>query len=416
MPTQAIDFSNITNVVFNGADQTEVVIDGTTIWEFPAIAGTLSKTMDNPNAYGDSGDLLGNSVACTDTYSVSGAIYEDSAAGSSTGKAYIFTNSTGALRHTLAGVTHTNTTDRNFGHSVAMTDTYTVVGAPREGAVGNLYAGHVYVYNTSTGSLLRSMAGTSAYGQEGKALACTNNYILAGADDFNNGSGRVQVYNPANGSLLRTLSNPNPYSTVNNDRFGGSVACTDTYAVVGAHDEDSATGGSVGKVYVFNISTGVLLRTISNPNAYSTDSGDEFGDNVACTDMYVVVAAAREDDAGGGDSGKVYIFDITDGSLLHTLDNPNNYNTSSGDKFGWDVACTNACTIVGAKQEDASGVNNGGIAYIFNTKTGALLDTVDNPANASWDSFGSSVAISAGIAAVGASGNNGSSGTVYLFT
>ena len=62
-----------------------------------------------------------------------------------------------------------------------------------------------------------------------------------------------------------------------------------------------------------------------------------------------------EDDAGGDNSGKAYIFNVTTGALVHTLDNPNAYGTSSADYFGGSVAISGNYAIVGAIGEDDAG-------------------------------------------------------------
>ena len=58
------------------------------------------------------------------------------------------------------------------------------------------------------------------------------------------------------------------------------------------------------------MTTGSLLRTLNNPNAYGTSSGDYFGQSVAISGNRVVVGAYAEDDAGGTDSGKVYLYNL----------------------------------------------------------------------------------------------------------
>ena len=62
-----------------------------------------------------------------------------------------------------------------------------------------------------------------------------------------------------------------------------------------------------------------------------------------------------EDDAGGTSSGKAYIFNVTSGALVHTLDNPNAYSTSASDYFGYSVAISGNSAIVGAYGEDDAG-------------------------------------------------------------
>ena len=58
------------------------------------------------------------------------------------------------------------------------------------------------------------------------------------------------------------------------------------------------------------MTTGSLLQTLNNPNAYSTAATDYFGQSVAISGNRVVVGAPYEDDASGTDSGKAYIYTL----------------------------------------------------------------------------------------------------------
>ena len=107
------------------------------------------------------------------------------------------------------------------------------------------------------------------------------------------------------------------------------------------------------------------IQTYSNPNAYGTSAGDCFGSSVATDGNYAIVGAPYEGDAGGYYSGKVYIFDATTGSLLHTLNNPNAYGTSASDYFGWAVSISGTNVIVGAYIEDDAGGAYSGKAYVY---------------------------------------------------
>ena len=53
------------------------------------------------------------------------------------------------------------------------------------------------------------------------------------------------------------------------------------------------------------------IQTYSNPNAYGTSANDYFGYSVAISGNRVVVGAHGEDDAGGTDSGKAYIYTLS---------------------------------------------------------------------------------------------------------
>jgi hypothetical protein len=170
------------------------------------------------------------------------------------------------------------------------------------------------------------------------------------------------------------LDNPNAYDTSANDRFGDSVGISGNYAIVGASSEDDAGGTTSGKAYIFNVATGALLHTLDNPNAFGTSLNDYFGDSVRISGNYAIVGAFLEDESAGGNSGKAYIFNVTTGALLHTLDNPNAYDTSASDEFGYSLAIDGNYAIVGARLEDDSGGSASGKAYIFATKDLSNLD------------------------------------------
>ena len=121
----------------------------------------------------------------------------------------------------------------------------------------------------------------------------------------------LKVGGGAPGLLRHTLDNPNPYGSSQSDSFGLSVAISDNYAIAGAPGEGDPGGGYSGKAYIFNVTTGALLHILDNPNAYGSSSSDLLGQSVAITDNYAVVGVKNEGDAGGTNSGKVYIYELS---------------------------------------------------------------------------------------------------------
>ena len=241
-------------------------------------------------------------------------------------------------------------------------------------------------------------------------------------------------------TLLQTLNNPNAYGTSSEDIFGYALAMSGNYAIVGAISEDAGGGVQSGAAYIFNITTGALVHTLLNPNAYGTPAYDQFGYAVAISGNYAIVGTADEDDGGTGpgqtggtgtSSGKAYIFDVTTGALIHTLNNRNAYYQSAGDLFGKAVAIDGNYAIVGASNERDDGGTGSGKAYIYNVTTGAAVRILNNPnayGTSVDDRFGYAVAISGNYAIVGAyqeddggtgSGQTGGggleSGKAYIF-
>jgi len=400
-------------------------------YSFNVSTGALAHTMDNPNAYGGSlNDFFGYSVATSGYYAIVGAYQEDDS-NTSSGKAYIFNNVTGALVHILDNPNAYNTTSNdNFGYSVGISANYAIVSAYLEDDAGGTSSGKAYIFNVSTGALVHTLNNPNAYGTStgdtfGHAVAITDTYAIVTADSEDDASGtssgKAYIFNTATGALVHTINNPNPVGTSASDFFGNSVAISGSYAIVGAYQEND-TGDSSGKAYIYNVSTGNLVHTLNNPNAYNTSTNDRFGVSVGITDTYSIVGAYLEDDAGGTSSGKAYIFNTATGALIHTLNNPNAYNTSASDTFGDKVGITDTYAIVGAPQEDDAGGSASGKAYIFNVSTGALVHTLDNP-NAfdttAVDRFGDAVAITDNYAIVAApledDAGGTSSGKAYIY-
>ena len=421
---------------------------------FDPATGALLLTLDNPNAYPSSTDRFGASVATTDTHGIVGAYLEDEAGGTSSGKAYIYEY--GDVFN-FSDVTSINITqievrgDLNFGNPaeainlrLAGETSYNAYAGTNDGSVWELANGNgTWLGPQPSGTALNieftlgndinfAPGGMTNWWEVKLTVDFTRNgkpdvtkELVFGAPNKNagtvnsDGSGDI-LYNINQYSFV--LDNPNAYSTSTSDYFGWDVDITDDYAIVGAYLEDDAGGSSSGKAYIFDITTGNLIHTLDNPNAFDTSNGDNFGYAVAIDGNRAIVGAYAEDDAGGTNSGKAYIFDATNGNLIHTLDNPNAYSTSTNDYFGWHVDISGNYAIVGAQGEDDAGGSSSGKAYIFDVISGQLQSTLDNPNaydTSQFDAFGYRVSISNTKALVGAyaedDAGGASSGKAYMF-
>ncbi len=223
-----------------------------------------------------------------------------------------------------------------------------------------------------------------------------NARAIIGARIYDGGStneGRAYIYNASTGGLVHTLDNPGGEGVATQDQFGVSVCISGNYAAVGApFDGDPIS--NTGKVYIFNVTTGGLLYTVNNP---SPSADDRFGHYVRTDGTTLIVSAYNHSTA----VGEAHLFNITTGAFLHTLNNP---APTANDVFAYRCDVDGNYAICGAQGDDAAG-NQSGRAYIFNVTTGGLHQTLENPnaiGAAASDTFGYSVGISGNIACVGA--------------
>ena len=404
----------------------------------------LTHTLDNPNAFGTpDNDGFGSVRDISGDYAIFGVTSEDDAiGGEGSGKAYIFNIATGTLVHTLdnpnSGSFPTASPDR-FGQAAAISGNYVIVGAPFNDFLSSSdSSGTVYIFNLTTGALVRTINNPNAYGGYsndffGSAIAASGNYAIIGA--YGEASGKAYIFNIETGALVHVIDNPNVFNIADNspgsadrsDLFGRHVDISGNYAIVGAEDDDDIAteqesevtnplGQDSGRAFIFNVTTGALVQTLNNPNAFRTTSLDGFGESVAISGNYAIVGAPGEN----GDNtlyiqqaGIAYIFNVTTGALVHTLNNPDPIFFG---RFGFSVDISGNYAIVGA------GSSSFDKAYIFNVTTGALVHTLNNPnafGTTIGDGFGQSVAISDNYVIVGARGEDdvsaSSSGKAYVY-
>ena len=316
--------------------------------------------------------------------------------------------------------------DDQFGYSVAISGDYAIVGAYFDDPSGVTDAGSAYIYfRNGTAWSLQATLPNPAPAQDdnfGNSVAISGDYAIVGAfgDDpsgvTNAGSAYIYFRSGTTWSLQATLPNPEP---AQNDRFGYSVAISGDYAIVGAFEDDPSGVTNAGSAYIYFRSgtTWSLQATLPNP---APAADDRFGFSVAISGDYAIVGAFEDDPSGVTNAGSAYIYfrSGTTWSLQATLPNP---APAQADRFGFSVAISGDYAIVGAYFDDPSGVTDAGSAYIYfrNGTNWSLQATLPNPAPAGSDQFGFSVAISGDFAIVGANLDDpsgvGNAGSAYIY-
>ncbi|GAB3999627.1 hypothetical protein GCM10028807_50400 [Spirosoma daeguense] len=239
-----------------------------------------------------------------------------------------------------------------------------------------------------------------------------------GALVFDTDEGSLYLYDGINWMPVAFTAPENQFSGVvkasdgaNGDSFGYSVSISGDYAIVGARGNASERGAA----YVF-ARTGTVWLQQAKLTASDGASGDEFGSSVSIDGNYAAVGAPGDDAARGA----AYMF-FRSGS---TWTQQSKLTASSGvadDYFGGSVSVSGNYVVVGAEQDEVSGIVGKGSAHVF-LRSGTVwvinyfLSANDGAAD---DNFGRSVAISGDYVVVGADrdnvGSNTSQGSAYVF-
>jgi hypothetical protein len=312
-----------------------------------------------------------------------------------------------------------------FGEAVAVDRGIAVVGAPpehvRDGsdaktatvgpATGNAVA-CVFRGGCWTRQATFVPAARTPGGDFGTTVAVDGTSILVGAPlpAFPNGphSGAVTAFERSDDEWHRQATLTAGSTGV--DRFGAAIDVDDDTAVVGAPGDSTHDGERTGSVTVFarpdeDWTTEATL-------APGTEGVHQFGRAVAIDGDLAVVGARWTYEHEPIDSGAAFVFRRSSGSwsraAVLTL------GDSRDNGLGQALATDGRRLLAGAPAESTAAGHHTGAAYLFARSAGkwkreARFRRDDATAN---DQFGSSVAISGGIALVGTRSPDGPSALV----
>ena len=357
---------------------------------------TLQHALDDPTTNPQEGAQQGFSVATDGGLVVVGARYDDMG-GKDRGVVNVYDSATGALLRVLANPSPAE--GDQFGSSVVVSGTRVVVGAPYNDTGAN-NAGSVYVYDLASATPSVPVATlnkpTPGAGGFGSSVAVSGTYVVVGAySDDAAGLNEGSVYVYDLAGATPTA----PVATLSNPNsnyagFGYAVAMSGTRLVVGEHLARSA--------YVYDLTSAtpsVPVATLNKP----TPGVGGFGQSVAVWDTHVVVGAPGEY-SGGLPVGSAYVYDLasaTPSVPVATLSNP---TPATFDNFGSSVAVSGTRVVIVAPYDD-TGARHTGCAYVYDLASATPntpVFTLNNPTPAVTDLFGWSVAISGTRAVVGA--------------
>ena len=349
-------------------------------------------------------DCLAVSVSVGGNLIVVGA-YGDDDADEDSGSAYVFDATTGEQLHKLTADDAAE--GDSFGYSVSISGNLIVIGAYRDDNAGE-DSGSAYVFDATTGEQLRKLTADDAAKDDtfGTSVSISGSLIVVGSlgdDDAGSDSGSAYVFDATTGEQLRKLTADDAAAE---DRFGTCVSIDGNLIVVGSMGDDDA-GENSGSAYVFDATTGEQLRKLTADDAAAEDY---FGICVSIRGNLIVVGCIGDDDAGEN-SGSAYVFDAVTGAQLHKLTADDG---TEGDVFGYSVFIGADLLVVGALGDSHSGMNSGS-AYVFDPATGEQRGKLVAEDAAQQALFGRSVSLAGQIPVIGAVGDRGYTGSVYLF-
>ena len=365
----------------------------------------LSPGFDDYPSY----DRFGSAVAISGNTLIVGA-YGVGFPSSGIGRVYVYDTAGGvptAPAYVLENLDPSPDADNpagdNFGYSVAVDGNLIVVGARLDSSNGT-NSGRAYVYDLASATpttpilVLKNLDPSSdaddpAYDGFGFSVAISGNTVVVSApSDVASGtsSGRAYIYDLASVTPsvpLHVLKNFDPSPDADDpafDSFGISIAVDGNIVTVGAPD-DSANGSRSGRAYVYDLASAtptIPLHVLKNldPSPDADDPANDYfgggslghinggltaisGGGVSVAGNLIVVSATL-DDANGIDSGRAYVYDLTNTTptipvlVLKNLDPSADADDPAGDEFGY-VAVNGSTVIVGAPLDDANGFNSG---------------------------------------------------------
>ncbi len=326
--------------------------------------------------------------------------------------------------------------DENFGGSVSISGDTAIVGAHGDDTYGS-WSGSAYLFRSNQGGLgawgrlAKISAGDGGENDSfGYSTAISGDIAVVGAFNDNvNGffSGSAYVFQRDHGGpdAWGQVAKLAPSDGANTDYFGLSVSISGDTAVVGAPWNDSL-GSNSGSAYVFARNQGGADNwgQVAKLTASDGVANAWFGYSVAIDGDILVVGAVYDTGGIGTSAGAAYVF-------ARNQNGPDAWGqvakitpadgTTHG-HFGCSVAMSGGIAVVGADGDDDNGPQTGS-AYVFRRDQGgsdawlfvAKLAASDGVAN---DNFGFAVSISGDTIVVGVPNdydNGVGSGSAYVF-
>jgi fibronectin type 3 domain-containing protein len=350
---------------------------------------------------GASGDSFGHTVSINGDTVVVGAFGDNIASNTDQGSAYVFERNQGGSDN-WGEIKKLTASDGEawdfFGWSVSISSDTIVVGAQYDDAPNNMQ-GSAYVF-------MRNEGGANNWGEIKKLTAsdgAANDYfgysvsihadtIVVGAfadivvGIVGQGSAYVFERNHGGSDNWGQVKQLTASDGANSDYFGWSVSIDVDTIVVGSYMDDVDVNTDQGSAYVFERNHGGSDNWGEMKQIVSSDgeADDWFGHSVSIQGDTIVVGPKYDDIDGKVNQGSAYVFMRNEGGP-DTWGEFDRITASDGEEaeyFGFSVSNEANIIVVGAQQDNISGKNGQGSAYVFyleNANVPPNIITTDDP-------------------------------------
>lgn len=416
-------FSFKTNDGLHDSIAATVTIHITPTNDQPIDMSSLATTVKLTDPSGAAGDLYGISVALSGNYALIGARNNNENATASGAAYFLQKNDDGLWQQTLK-VKPGSQTNEYTGTSVAISDSYAIVGAYGYDKSGAADSGIAYLYKLNNGVWNYDTSFDPTQSQAGDytgiSVGISGSYAIAGAPGASiNGAKSGAAYIMEHGaSAWNAPVRLIPTDGATGDLFGSATAISGNYAIVGS-PADADKGNYSGSAYIFerNSTSGIWEQ---KAKLLATDgaAGDSFGSSVAISGNDAVVGAPFRTNTGMTKSGAAYVFKRDNNGNWTQVAKLISADAAPGSEFGVSVSLSGDILAIGSHKD-----GNQGSVQVFRRATDGIwkqFQKISAADGATGDRFGSAVAQSGATTLVGAPladiSAKADAGKAYLFS
>jgi hypothetical protein len=341
------------------------------VYVFQKLGGVWTQTARLVASDGAAGDQFGTAIALKGTNAVITAPLAKVNGKTWQGAAYVFSLAGGVWQERTKLVAGHGAAFETFGMSAAFNGTSLFIGAGGVNQGGVFIRRLVYVFRTAPDSrqpnwierqTLDAPDQADPTSSFGTSIALNETFVLIGARSSTiagvPGKGEVYVYTQVNGSWLLT-STIVAADGAARDNFGTSVALDGMHAFISAPGATIDGKVSQGAVYHFQLAHGIWSQS-EKILAKDGEASSLFGSSVSVSGQFALVTAY----AMHNYVGAAYVYRQVAGQwvLLQKLVASNGV---PGDVFGYFSVIDGSTALVGSYSKDVNGKVAQGAAYFY---------------------------------------------------